>query len=327
MMKHTSLALVMGVILFGRLFAQDSGDLINITDQSLNGDELNKLIRKYITNVSNLIPDSTTMQNTWAICPNSSGFFGLGVNGSFTFAEQKLMSQVLKGGQGFGGNNMDLTKFPESLPYMPAMAFDLRGGLKGFDVGLTGMYFNTGVVQAESNTILGKGSAFTYVTGGVDMRYTHVFRIGRFTLPNLTLQAGYYFTYMDISFKSMSTEEIELNFRNDTYMAALQVSKMIGFSGFGLVPYGGIKMLISQTNNDFSWKTNRPVTMQGKEYPDGLGYEAAGVEGDPLMYFQLYGGLGISFLMADITAGVAYNLVTKHVGVNLSLRARFGGSM
>jgi len=326
MKRITAIALIMGVFLCCRLFAQTPG-LIDITNQNLNGDELNSLIGKYITNVSNLIPDSTTMQNVWAVSPDYSGFWGVGANGSFTFSDKTQMARALDADRRFGGSNMDLSSFSEALPYLPALALDMRGGYRGFDIGLTGMYFTPDMFEEVSNYVLGEGSIFTYGMGGIDLRYTYVPIIAGVVLPNFTLQAGYFFTYMDFSFKSAQTEEVDINFRNDTYMAALQISKQIGPSAFALIPFGGGKVLISKTNTGFSWETNRPVKLKGVDYPDGLGYHSGGMIGDHKMYFQVYGGLGIRFLFADVTAGVAYNVITEHFGVSASARARFFGDM
>ena len=325
MKRIIAAALIMGVFLCGRLFAQSPGGSA-ITDQNLNGDELNSLIGKYITNVSNLIPDSTTMQNMWAVSPDFNGFWGVGANGSFTFTDKTQWANAIDADRRFGGSNMDLSSFSEALPYLPALALDMRIGYRGFDIGLTGMYFTPSMLQEVSNAVLGEGSIFTYGMGGVDIRWTYVPIIGSFTFPNITLQAGYFFTYMDFGFEAQ-TEEVEINFRNDTYMAALQVSTQFGFSAAALIPFGGAKVLISKTNTGFSWNTSRPVSLNGIDYNEGLGYHSGGIEDDHKMYFQVYGGLGIRFLFADVTAGVAYNVITEHFGVSASVRARFGGDM
>jgi len=328
MKRITAIALIMGIFLCGWLFAQSAGGLIDITNQNLNGDELNKLIRRYVSNVSNLIPDSTTMQNLWAVSPDYNRFWGVGANGSFTFLDRTQTTKLLDGPPSFGGSNMDLGSFSEGLPYLPALALDMRGGYRGFDIGLTGMYFTPEMLQMISDSVLGEGSNFTYGMGGIDLRYTYVPIIGRAVLPNFTVQAGYFFTYMDFGFKSGGTEEVEINFRNDTYLVALQISKQLGTYGFALIPFVGGKVLFSKTNSGFSWETNRPVSLKGEIYPDGLGYHSGANEGEHLMYFQVYGGLGIQLLgFVDVTAGVAYNVITEHFGVSASVRARFAGDM
>jgi len=285
-----------------------------------------------------LIPDSTTLQNVWSYSPSRSGFFGGGINGSLTFAERKEMSNILDGGEGFGGGNTDLTEFPEGLAYLPAVAFDLRGGWRGFDIGLTGMYISTELLS-ESKTILGEDSVFTYGTFGIDVRYTF-FGDGRFFktfprqsntilnfLPNMTLLGGYYFTFSNFEFASAGSEKVNINFRNDSYVIALQLSKQFGLTGFSLIPFGGGKMIISKTDSDFSWQTERPVRVSSQEFGDGLTYHSGTNSGDHKTYFQLYGGIGINFLMLDVTLGVAYNVVTEHFGINLGARFLFGGGM
>ncbi len=307
-------------------FLSGSWVFADTIDTVLDGDALNNIIRTYADNAASLIPDSATIQNVWSFAPGlrNHGWFAIGLNGSFTMLEQKTVSQILNGGNSFGGSNMDITQIPKSLPFIPAGSFDIRGGTKRFDVGITGMYIESSWLPALKG-LLGEDSDYKYGTGGVDVRFA-IFRDGKLFkyMPAITLQAGYYFTWMNFGFASEgNTEKININLRNDSYMAALQISKedLLIFN-----PYVGFKAIISKTDTDFSWNTDRPVMVDGGEYPVGMTYNAAGVAGDPKLYLHLYGGLGITFGFEHLlTVGASYNVITNHFGVNLAVRILFVG--
>jgi hypothetical protein len=292
----------------------------SIMDQYFDGDSLNQQIKSYIVNVSNLIPDSTTLQSVWSYS-SKDFFFGVGLNTSFTFLERKLASRVLDGAEGFGGSHMDLAKFPTAVPYLPGMAIDLRLGTGDFDIGLCGMWMNEGILgDFIGSGFLGDSSHFTYRMIGLDVRFVPI--VGRSSYqPTLTLQAGYYFTWMGFGIESGSTEKVDVQFRNDTYLMAAQFSLDVLI----FVPYIGAKLLFSKTDSGFSWETDRPVMVKGTPYPDGASYNSGGKDGDLNAYFQIYFGTGITFIFPHlITLGGAYNVVTNHFGVNLAVRLILG---
>ena len=315
MMKRGSVALMLGVVLCSGLFAND-----NIMDTYFEGDELNRRIRTYIVNVSNLIPDSTTLQNVWS-CPPGT-LFGIGVNGSITLLERKLASSVLDGVEGFGGNHLDLSQFPEAIPFLPGLAFDMRVGVKRMDVGFTGMWLDENILADNvGTTFLGDGSHFSYRAFGLDLRYALVQESKDSPLvPAVTLQGGYYFTWMGFGISAGDTEKVSVDFRNDSILLAVQVSKNLPI----ITPFLGMKAIFSKTDSGFIWETHRPVMVKGEPYPDGVRYKSGGTDGDYYSYFQVYGGLGIDFLFEHlITVGGAYNVMTNHFGINLAARLVF----
>jgi len=338
-----SAALFLLLVLFAGVFAQSVFAQAKELDY-FDGDMLNERIRSYVTNVSNLMPDSTTSQNIWSFTPRSSGFFaGIGVNGSVTFLDQKLASRLdklIEGGQTFGGDHNDLSQFPESIPFLPGIAIDIRTGAGFFDVGVTGMWLDDTIVtdaaseyiEGFGSTFLGKGSHMSFRSIGADLRYTFIREgqsrlffntvsvnsILRPLLPNVTFQGGYNFTWMQFGISAGSTEKVSVDFRNDTIFMALQVSKTLFF----LTPYVGAKLIFSKTDSGFTWETHRDVLYQGEPYVGGAIYNSGANLGEFLTYFQIYGGLGLDVLFFPhlITLGGVYNVVTEHFGVNLSVR-------
>jgi len=319
--KRVMAVSVLGLILCTGLFAQ------NILDTYFNGDELNRRVRNYVTNVSNLIPDSTAISNMWSFAPKAKGgWFGVGIDGSITLLDRKKVSTLIDDVDGFGGSHQDLSQFPEAIPFLPGAAFDARVGMNRIDIGLNGMWVDSGILLDKFGTsFLGENSSFSYRSFGFDVRYalftegSSILGFSSPLLPVVTLSGGYNFTWLGFGIES-GNEKISVDFRNDTYFFAVQVSKEIVL----LTPYLGMKLIFSKTDSGFSWETDRPVMVKGSPYPDGARYNSGGVDGDTLTYFQIYGGLGVDIDFAQVTVGFAYNVVTEHFGINLGIRYLLG---
>ena len=328
--KRIAAVFVLGLILCGGLFAQD------ILNTYFDGDELNRRVRNYIINVSNLIPDSTTISNVWSAPPSSIAMYGIGLNGSITFLDRKKVSSLIDNADGFGGSHRDLSQFPEAIPFLPGASIDLRAGLLNFDVGLCGMWADSGDMQENFGTaILGENSHFSYRSFGIDVRAVLIreraekILFGLVTipstvalfLPTVTFQVGYYFTWLSFGIES-GNEKGNADFRNDSYLFSLQFS--YNFLPI-ITPFIGMKLILSKTDSGFSWETDRPVMVKGSPYPDGARYNSGGIEGDTFAYFHFYGGFGLDIMSPHVvTAGFAFNPVTKHFGINLSLRLIMG---
>ena len=322
--KRVAAVSVLGLILCSGLFAQNT----NILDTYFDGDELNRRVRNYAINVSNLIPDSTAISNVWSFAPKArGGWFGAGLNGSITLLDRKRVSSLIDDFEGFGGSHQDLSQFPEAIPFLPGAAVDLRVGINRMDIGLNGMWVDSDILMENLGTsFLGENSSFSYRSFGVDLRYAivtdggKIFSFSSPLLPALTVQAGYYFTWLGFGIES-GNEKVSVDFRNDTYFVALQASKNLVL----ITPYIGLKLIFSKTDSGFSWETDRPVMVKGSPYPDGARYNSGGVEGDTFTYFQFYGGLGLTLTLVEINAGFAYNVVTEHFGISFSARYLLGG--
>jgi len=313
--KRLILALFLGFCICRGLSADD------ILNTYFDTDELNGRIKQYIVNVSNLIPDSTTLQNVWSYVPSGNKFwYGFGFNLSFTFLERRLVSSALNGAENFGATQdyNDLSQFPMAIPYLPGACFDLRGGMGRFDVGLCGMLLDNNQLADTAGIFLGEGNNFTYKMIGLDARYL-VYK-GKRKYPTVTVQGGYYFSWMSfgITAGNNDNERVNAEFKNDSYLLAVQASYFL--AGF-FRPYMGAKLIISKTDSSFEWETHRPVMIKGDSYPDGAIYSSGARNGDPFAYFQITAGFGLSLIYPDfITVGGAYNVVTNHFGLNVSAR-------
>ena len=316
------MALVIGMFFCGALF----GD--NIMDIYFNGDELNSRINSYINNVASLVPDTSTLQNVWSIAPKGDHFFGGGVNGSIAFLEQSKVGGLT---EAFGADNIDLTQFPDGIPYLPCVSFDARIGLYDFDFGISGTWLDEGILAENDIKFFGEGSSFALQSIGFDFRYTlpikGLIKNEKYIdlLPLVTVHAGYFFTNLAFGITARDsgrTESVRVDLRNDSYLLGLHVSKdlLLGF----LTPYAGVKMMLSKTDSEFSWNTNRPVIIKGQAYLNGVNYASAGNDGSVNVYSQVYVGLGITYFSYLIAIGSAYTLGTNHFSINGSVRYIFG---
>ena len=304
---------VLGIIFCSGLFAND------ISGVYFDGDLLNSRISTYVKNVSLLTPDSATLQNIWSYVPKGrSGFIGIGVNGSVTFLDQRLASRALDDAYSFGGKHNDLSNFPETIPFLPGISFDIRGGYNRLDVGVYGMWLDENILAEEVGaTFLGSSNAhFNYRSLGFDIRY--VLFTEKEKTPAITVQGGYIFTWMGFGISSGDSEKVHTDFRNDSFFVSVQATKGLPFI---FTPYIGFKAIFSKTDSAYSWETKRPVMINGNSYLEGARYESGANEGDFYTYLQVYGGLGISFLFDHLmTLGVAYNVMSNHFCFNLAVR-------
>jgi hypothetical protein len=290
-----------------------------------------------MNSVGNLIPDSITQQNIWAVGPSNSGLFGIGLSGSFTFFDKKSLGNIVNSTNEFTGKDADLESFPTSIPFLPAASLDLRWGPKvrnspvAFDFGLSGLWYDV-----SSLGILPEGNTFTYWTAGADMRVS-ILQDGMFGefVPAVFFQGGYFFTALKMGFESQwdadydggmrhFDEYVKMDFKTQTFFAALQISKKVGNFGRGhgrVIPYVGYKAIISDKNTDFEWGTSRSVSFRDEAYPMGMDYESGGIDGGYKFYHEIYGGMAISFFTPQLlTVGFAYNFATEHFGVNASVK-------
>jgi len=318
--KRLVVALVLFALLCGGLSAQ------NVTDVYLNGDDLNNKIRSYSNNIISLIPDTTTLQNVWSVAPDGSFYFGVGVNGSFAFTDRTQVSNIATGLEAFGADNVDVTQFPDSVPFLPAVTFDARIGFGNYDFGLAGTWIDETTLEEAELNIFGKGSTFAMQSLGLDIRYSinKPLSLPKI-LPIIALQGGYYFTRTTFGIHAEDTgktESVKVDFRNDTLLLGVHVSK--GLMLNTIVPYAGIRVFFSTTHSDYEWATNRPVMTNGRLFYNGARYKSPTILDDTEVSSQFYAGLGINFITYSLTIGGAYNLDTEHFSVNFSFRYYLG---
>jgi len=314
-LKRAAVFLVLGGFMGGGLFAQ-----VNNMGH-FDGNLLNQKIDGFIKSVSTLIPSSATMGNTWSYVPGKKLWYGFGMNGSLAFRDRRDDGNISKDMKTFGADNLDLTTFPDLIPLLPGLTLDARFGFKRFDIGVTGMWLdNNSLADNYGATFLGEGSRFAYRTFGADVRVAAL--LEKKFIPNITVQAGYYFTYLGFGFESES-EYVDIKFVNDTMLIGVQVTyeKLVPF----ISPFLGFKTILYKTQSAYEWQTQRPVIMNGVLNIPGVNYTSGPNDTRFYTYLQIYGGLGVSLGLPHLfTASLAYNVITNHFAVNFALRAILG---
>ena len=327
MLKKQRLAVIILGFVFaaglnpGGLFAQN-----NVMDLYFNGNDLNNRINSYIRNVSSLIPDTTTLQNVWHIVPAGGFYLGAGMNANAAFFNRSMVGSFLEGSSAFGADNIDLAQFPDGVPFLPGAGFDVRAGFDQFDIGLTGTWLDKAILSEADVRLFGEGSDFTLQSFGIDIRYTLKLPVLTDVFPYFTFQLGYFYTGYNFGVTTKSSgknESVKVNFRNDSYLLGVQVSKDLLFSMF--TPYAGAKFIISKTDSDYEWYTNRPVLINGVPYLNGARYFSKSNNGDVEVYGQIYAGIGIYLInVATFTIGGAYTIGTNHFSITGSMRYMLG---
>jgi hypothetical protein len=149
-------------------------------------------------------------------------------------------------------------------------------------------------------------------------------------MPAITLQAGYYFTWMSLGFANSmeASEKISMDFRNDSYFAAIQISKDV--VPYLLTLFVGTKVIRSFTVSEFGWESFRPTTFGDRDqdnFPTGVKYHSGTNIGDTNTYLHFYGGLGLSFGFPHLaTVGFSYNIHSQHFAINAAVRLVIPGS-
>jgi len=331
--KKLVVLLFVGFFFCGQVFAND------IMNSYFNGDDLNRKINSYVSNVSSLIPDTSTLQDVWAYAPGSYGFskgwFGGGFNGSICFLDRTKVGSLAGGVESFGAGNLDLTQFPEGVPFLPGISFDLKGGFnlgkfKTMDFGVSGMWVDDTILADNDIVFFGEGSSFSLKALGFNIRYSVLQE--KLLLPSVTVQAGYYFTMYNFGITATTggnNENVSVDFRSDSFLFGVQASKNL--IATLLTPYAGLKLLISKTDSEFEWHTKRAVMLRDEPYLNGVSYYSASSDGDVQVYGQFYAGLGVSIPTDNaasryiFTLGGAYTMGTNHFSLNAAVRMLIGG--
>jgi len=338
----------LGVFIF--LLSMSSGLFAqNIMDVYFNGDDLNRKINKYVNNISRLIPDTTTQQDVWSFAPGTFGtglWFGGGVNGTISFLDRSRVGGALTGSQVFGADNVDLAKFPEGVPFLPGFSYDLKGGFGRMDFSICGMWINETILADNGIIFFGEGSSFAQQAIGFNARYL-VLKEGKVS-PSITVQAGYFYTSYNfgvIAMEDNRKESVKIDLRNDSWLLGVHVGKNL-VKGI-ITPYAGMKFMISNTDSEYEWHTNRAVLLDDRPYFNGLSYYSASNDGDVNFFGQIYAGAGfalpasvVAMLRADsaegmaaasmvpgivvFTLGGAYTIGTNHFSINASIRYVLG---
>jgi hypothetical protein len=243
------------------------------------------------------VPDAATQQNIWAdayigrLLPSVVPHLGGGLNFGVTHIDTSGLADA--------ADALDISDVPDSF-YLPTITADLRlgGVIFPFDIGINVMKTNT----MEFNS-MGADLGLDFFTIGADLRWA--LYQGNILMPKISLGGGYIYTKG--SFTASSSEaDLKVNYTTQTAYLQVQVSKKIVL----FTPFVGLRAIISDSDNDWSWKTNGSIATQLSSV--GMVTSDKGTISSNWDFAdlqpQLYAGLGFNFLFLQLTGSVTADL-------------------
>ncbi|MBR1536610.1 MAG: hypothetical protein IJ630_06715 [Treponema sp.] len=288
--------------------ALDSGSLQSTISSGLNdfGDELGFSV-----------PQAAVQQNVYAdafigkLFPAVPPHFAVGINAGLTHLNTEGLKNAASA-LGISG--------VESSYYFPVFNADLRVGgvLLPFDVGLSFMTLDVSKLASMKADFTAE-----FFTLAADIRYAIL--EGGVISPALSVGVGY--SYNKGTFgASENYAEVMVDYDVHTLYGQIQLSKGINIpvANIGFTPFVGLRGVISNYSNDWSWKfkgsgveeITKAATDLGKTISTS-GSGTASSDGFGGFQPQLYGGVGFNFALLQFTASVCADL--RHLGGDTNL--------
>lgn len=254
------------------------------------------------------IPQTAVQQNVYAdayignLFPSLPPHFAVGANVGVTHVNTEGIAAA--------ADALFISGVDDSY-YFPVFNADIRigGVFLPFDIGVSFMKFNNleaGAMDADFSV--------DFFTVAADVRYA-LLKDG-LICPALSVGVGY--SYNSGSFAvSASHAETAVDYDVQTLYAAVQLSKTLNIPvvKIGFTPFVGVRGILSKYSNDWSWKIKGDVASA----LDALGVSAGGsgtASSDGFGGFQpqIYGGVGINFMLVQITGSICADM--RHIGTD-----------
>lgn len=266
------------------------------------------------------VPQAAVQQNVYAdafigkVFPAVPPHFAVGFNTGFTHLNTSGLAKAADS-LGIDGVNDDL--------YFPVLNADIRiGGLfLPFDVGFSFM-----TLDVSSLNTMDADFTAEFTTFAVDARYA-LLEDGLVT-PGISVGVGFSMNSGTFG-ASNKNAEVKVDYDVKTLYTQLQISKALNIPvvSIGFTPFLGLRALVSDYSNDWSWKGKNSVI---STVVDTYGLKTSGTassDGFGGFQPQVYGGVGFNFMLIQLTASACADL--RHIGGDdnlwsgaLSLRAK-----
>lgn len=293
-------------------------DISNIT-ASLS--KINGGLDDFASELGFAVPQAAVQQNVYAdafigkVFPAVPPHFAVGFNTGFTHLNTSGLAKA--------ADSLEIDGVNDDL-YFPVLNADIRiGGLfLPFDVGFSFM-----TLDVSSLNTMDADFTAEFTTFAVDARYA-LLEDGLVT-PGISLGVGFSMNSGTFG-ASNKYAEVTVDYNVKTLYTQLQISKALNIPvvSIGFTPFLGLRALVSDYSNDWSWNVDNGsisakslkslgVTTSGTASSDGFG----GFQP------QVYGGVGFNFMLIQLTASACADL--RHIGGDdnlwsgaLSLRAK-----
>ena len=266
------------------------------------------------------VPQAAVQQNVYAdafigkVFPAVPPHFAVGFNTGFTHLNTSGLAKAADS-LGIDGVNDDL--------YFPVLNADIRiGGLfLPFDVGFSFM-----TLDVSSLNTMDADFTAEFTTFAVDARYA-LLEDGLVT-PGISVGVGFSMNSGTFG-ASNKYAEVTVDYNVKTLYTQLQISKALNIPvvSIGFTPFLGLRGLVSNYSNDWSWKGKNSAI---STVVDTYGLKTSGTassDGFGGFQPQVYGGVGFNFMLIQLTASACADL--RHIGGDdnlwsgaLSLRAK-----
>lgn len=266
------------------------------------------------------VPQAAVQQNVYAdafigkVFPAVPPHFAVGFNTGFTHLNTSGLAKAADS-LGIDGVNDDL--------YFPVLNADIRiGGLfLPFDVGFSFM-----TLDVSSLNTMDADFTAEFTTFAVDARYA-LLEDGLVT-PGISVGVGFSMNSGTFG-ASNKYAEVTVDYNVKTLYTQLQISKALNIPvvSIGFTPFLGLRALVSDYSNDWSWKGKNSAI---STVVDTYGLKTSGTassDGFGGFQPQVYGGVGFNFMLIQLTASACADL--RHIGGDdnlwsgaLSLRAK-----
>lgn len=293
-------------------------DISNIINDSASLSKINGGLDDFASELGFAVPQAAVQQNVYAdsfigkVFPAVPPHFAVGFNTGFTHLNTSGLAKA--------ADTLEIDGVNDDL-YFPVLNADIRiGGLfLPFDVGFSFM-----TLDVSSLNTMDADFTAEFTTFAVDARYA-LLEDGLVT-PGISVGVGFSMNSGTFG-ASNKYAEVKVDYDVKTLYAQLQISKALNIPvvSIGFTPFLGLRGLVSNYSNDWSWEAkygvvstkDLKITTSGTASSDGFG----GFQP------QVYGGVGFNFMLIQLTASACADL--RHIGGDdnlwsgaLSLRAK-----
>lgn len=333
------------------VFAQSASALASNAEAALDSSaaKINSGLEDFSKELRNTVPNLGTTQNVYPdafigkIFPAIPPHFAVGANFGLAALNTEGLSDaadaIIDVMKNFGGLDIDMS-VPSSI-VLPTVTLDLRAGgfVLPFDFGITAMLSGIDAMKIDANdksSYTNLGGNFSvgsfsgevnFFTLGFDVRYA-LLEDG-LLLPGLSVGAGYVVSKGAVSVsgsdsktssgvKNSVDSDLAAAYVTQTMYLQAQVSKKF----FIITPFLGARMLLTWSDNAYSWNVNYTASVSGLSQSIARGSSDTITRGVSDFYLipQLYFGTGINLLFFQLSASAGYDLRDSLLFGALSLR-------
>ncbi|MBQ8013662.1 MAG: hypothetical protein IJ257_04600 [Treponema sp.] len=257
------------------------------------------------------VPQAAVQQNVYAeafigkVFPSVPPHFAVGINAGMTHLNTSALAKAASK-LGISGVKDDF--------FFPVFNADLRigGVFLPFDVGFSFMTLDVSKLNSMDVDFTAE-----FLTFAFDARYA-LLEDG-LALPAVSVGLGYSLNKGSFGATNDKAEAM-VDYNVHTLYAQVQVSKTLNIPvvKIGFTPFLGLRGVISNYDNDWSWKFKGDY--EAAMNTAGLsssGKGTASSDGFGGFQPQIYGGLGFNFVFVQVTASICADL--RHLGGDSSL--------